>query len=83
VTNELVALGQSVNMSRFQVLSDTQSGDPLQPAWLREQGSSDIAKARSYALLVGLEQHRSVDVEKVPSGAATPRRVQEDLELPH
>jgi PadR family transcriptional regulator, regulatory protein PadR len=64
-------------------------------AWLREQGLSDIAEGTVYALLVRLEQRRFVDVETVPSekgrrarcfpqrsGAATPRRVQENPELP-
>ena len=66
-------------------------------AWLREQGFSDIAEGTVYALLIRIEQRGLVDVEKVPSekgpprkvyslnaqGQAVPRRVLEDLELPH
>ena len=66
-------------------------------AWLREQGFSDIAEGTVYALLIRIEQRGLVDVEKVPSekgpprkvytlnAARTrlPRRVLEDLELPH
>ena len=35
-------------------------------AWLREQGFSDIAEGTVYALLIRIEQHGLVDVEKVP-----------------
>ena len=66
-------------------------------AWLREKGFSDIAEGTVYALLIRIEQRGLVDVEKVPSekgpprkvyslnaqGQALPRRVLEDLELPH
>ena len=66
-------------------------------AWLREKGFSDIAEGTVYALLIRIEQRGLVDVEKVPSakgpprkvyslnaaGTGVPRRVLEDLELPH
>ncbi|MDQ2959960.1 MAG: PadR family transcriptional regulator [Candidatus Dormibacteraeota bacterium] len=54
----------------------------LQPAYgyqitarLREQGFSDIAEGTVYALLIRVEQHGLVDVEKVPSEKGPPRKV--------
>ena len=44
-------------------------------AWLREQGFSDIAEGTVYALLIRIEQHGLVDVEKVPSEKGPPRKV--------
>ena len=44
-------------------------------AWLREQGFSDIAEGTIYALLIRIEQHGLVDVEKVPSEKGPPRKV--------
>jgi PadR family transcriptional regulator PadR len=44
-------------------------------AWLREQGFSDIAEGTVYALLIRVEQHGLVDVEKVPSEKGPPRKV--------
>lgn len=43
--------------------------------WLREQGFTDIAEGTVYALLVRIEQHGLVDVEKVPSEKGPPRKV--------
>ena len=44
-------------------------------AGLRDQGFSDIAEGTVYALLIRIEQHGLVDVEKVPSEKGPPRRV--------
>jgi PadR family transcriptional regulator len=44
-------------------------------AWLRDQGFSDIAEGTVYALLIRIEQHGLVDVEKVPSEKGPPRKV--------
>jgi len=44
-------------------------------AWLREKGFSDIAEGTVYALLIRIEQHGLVDVEKVPSQKGPPRKV--------
>jgi PadR family transcriptional regulator PadR len=44
-------------------------------ARLREQGFSDIAEGTVYALLVRVEQHGLVDVERVPSEKGPPRKV--------
>jgi PadR family transcriptional regulator, regulatory protein PadR len=44
-------------------------------AWLREQGFSDIAEGTIYALLIRIEQHGLVDVEKIPSEKGPPRKV--------
>jgi PadR family transcriptional regulator PadR len=44
-------------------------------AWLRDQGFSDIAEGTVYALLVRVERHGFVDVEKVPSEKGPPRKV--------
>ena len=44
-------------------------------ARLREQGFSEIAEGTVYALLVRIEQRGLVDVEKVPSEKAPPRKV--------
>jgi PadR family transcriptional regulator PadR len=44
-------------------------------AWLRKQGFSDIAEGTVYALLIRIEQHGLVDVEKVPSEKGPPRKV--------
>ncbi|MFE0176924.1 PadR family transcriptional regulator [Streptomyces sp. NPDC059002] len=44
-------------------------------AWLREQGFSDISEGTVYALLVRVEKHGLVDVEKVPSEKGPPRKV--------
>lgn len=44
-------------------------------AWLREQGFTDIAEGTVYALLIRVEQHGFVDVEKVPSEKGPPRKV--------
>ncbi len=44
-------------------------------AWLRGQGFSDIAEGTVYALLVRIEQRGLVEVEKVPSEKAPPRKV--------
>lgn len=44
-------------------------------AWLREQGFSEIAEGTVYALLIRVEQHGLVDVEKVPSEKGPPRKV--------
>lgn len=44
-------------------------------AWLREQGFTDIAEGTIYALLIRVEQHGLVNVEKVPSQKGPPRKV--------
>ena len=44
-------------------------------ARLREQGFSDIAEGTVYALLIRVEQHGLVDVQKVPSEMGPPRKV--------
>jgi PadR family transcriptional regulator len=44
-------------------------------AWLREQGFSEIAEGTVYALLIRVEQHGLVDVDKVPSEKGPPRKV--------
>jgi len=44
-------------------------------AWLREQGFSDIAEGTVYALLIRVERHGLVNVEKVPSEKGPPRKV--------
>ena len=44
-------------------------------AWLREQGFADIAEGTVYALLIRVEQHGLVDVERVPSEKGPPRKV--------
>ena len=44
-------------------------------AWLRDKGFSDIAEGTVYALLIRIEQHGLVDVEKVPSQKGPPRKV--------
>ncbi|WP_033295724.1 PadR family transcriptional regulator [Amycolatopsis jejuensis] len=44
-------------------------------AWLRDQGFSDIAEGTIYALLVRVERHGFVDVEKVSSEKGPPRKV--------
>ncbi len=44
-------------------------------AHLREQGFSEIAEGTVYALLVRIEQHGFVDVEKAPSEKGPPRKV--------
>ena len=44
-------------------------------ARLREQGFADIAEGTVYALLIRVEQHGLVDVEKVPSEMGPPRKV--------
>lgn len=44
-------------------------------AWLRDRGFSDIAEGTIYALLVRVERHGLVDVEKVPSEKGPPRKV--------
>ncbi|MDP9840875.1 PadR family transcriptional regulator [Streptosporangium lutulentum] len=44
-------------------------------AWLRDRGFSDIAEGTVYALLVRIERHGLVDVEKVPSEKGPPRKV--------
>lgn len=44
-------------------------------ARLREQGFSDIAEGTVYALLIRMEKHGLVDVEKVPSEKGPPRKV--------
>ena len=44
-------------------------------AWLRAQGFTDIAEGTVYALLVRIEQRGLVEVEKVPSSSAPPRKV--------
>ncbi|GAA1541895.1 MULTISPECIES: helix-turn-helix transcriptional regulator [Brevibacterium] len=44
-------------------------------AWLREQGFTDIAEGTIYALLVRIERHGLVDVEKVRSAKGPPRKV--------
>jgi len=44
-------------------------------AWLREQGFTDIAEGTIYALLVRIERHGLVDVEKVASAKGPPRKV--------
>jgi PadR family transcriptional regulator len=44
-------------------------------ARLREMGFSDIAEGTVYALLIRVEQHSLVDVEKVPSEKGPPRKV--------
>ena len=44
-------------------------------AWLREQGFPNIAEGTVYALLIRIEQHGLVDVEKVPSEKGPPRKV--------
>ena len=44
-------------------------------AWLRDKGFSDIAEGTIYALLIRIEQHGLVDVEKVPSQKGPPRKV--------
>ena len=45
------------------------------PAWLRDQGFSDIAEGTVYALLIRVEQRGLVDVEKVPSEKGPPRKM--------
>ena len=45
------------------------------PAWLRDQGFSDIAEGTVYALLIRIEQRGLVDVAKVPSEKGPPRKV--------
>jgi PadR family transcriptional regulator, regulatory protein PadR len=44
-------------------------------AWLRDQGFADIAEGTVYALLIRVEQHGLVEVEKVPSEKGPPRKV--------
>ena len=44
-------------------------------AWLRDRGFADIAEGTVYALLVRVERHGLVDVEKVPSEKGPPRKV--------
>ena len=44
-------------------------------AHLRELGFVDLAEGTIYALLVRVEQHGLVDVEKVPSEKGPPRKV--------
>jgi PadR family transcriptional regulator, regulatory protein PadR len=44
-------------------------------AWLRKQGFSEIAEGTVYALLIRVEQHGLVDVDKVPSEKGPPRKV--------
>lgn len=44
-------------------------------ARLRELGFVDLAEGTIYALLVRIEQHGLVDVEKVPSEKGPPRKV--------
>ncbi|BCJ34105.1 PadR family transcriptional regulator [Actinocatenispora thailandica] len=44
-------------------------------AWLRDQGFSDIAEGTVYALLVRVERHGLVDVQKVASEKGPPRKV--------
>ncbi len=44
-------------------------------AGLREKGFSDIAEGTVYALLIRVEQHGLVDVQKVPSELGPPRKV--------
>lgn len=44
-------------------------------AWLRDQGFTDIAEGTIYALLVRVERHGLVDVEKVQSEKGPPRKV--------
>ena len=44
-------------------------------AWLRGQGFADIAEGTIYALLIRVERHGFVDVNKVPSEKGPPRKV--------
>lgn len=44
-------------------------------ARLRDQGFSDLAEGTVYALLVRVEKHGFVDVEKVPSQLGPPRKM--------
>jgi PadR family transcriptional regulator PadR len=44
-------------------------------ARLREMGFSEMAEGTVYALLIRVEQHGLVDVEKVPSEKGPPRKV--------
>jgi PadR family transcriptional regulator PadR len=44
-------------------------------AGLQENGFTDIAEGTIYALLVRIEQHKLVDVTKVPSQKGPPRKV--------
>lgn len=44
-------------------------------ARLLEEGFTDIAEGTIYALLVRIEQHKLVDVKKVPSPKGPPRKM--------
>ena len=44
-------------------------------AWLRERGFTDLAEGTIYAVLVRIEKHGFVNVEKVPSEKGPPRKV--------
>jgi len=76
-----------VNRQMTEMLKGTLEGIVLailstQPAYgyeitarLREMGFSDIAEGTVYALLVRVERHGRVVVEKVPSVKGPPRKV--------